>query len=813
MKRILSFCVALSLMLLCVPGFSEMKTMAIDLPSAVDLQETEHLPPIANQGAVGCCASMAATYMQFTNAYSRYIHSLNPSVTWNPSSGDPAYCFSPRFTYNLAGAGTAWVYEILKSQGTVPQTYSTFSGGVTGAASNNNLANDWATIDGYWQIAQNYRIKNYDQVWIEPACNYEMTTSAAGQAILNRVKNSLNEGNVVVTGGYCDTWVKNLVTIKNTGTYGKAGDQAIPYSIGPLSGGHQVSIIGYDDDITCTVNGVTLKGAFKVANSWGTGWQNDGCLWMMYDALNATSSYPALNVTNRVWTMDQMVFLDWKTDLNIGVPALTADITLTTTNRDGFSLSVFRTDRQTGETLSYKPYMYDKMSFRPTYGEGRNFYGISGGTAASGTVAVNFDTLVESIPSGKTIDDFIWGVQVSSTNDGSSTITGLKLYKNGTVSYTLNNLSDTVSDTVVMNYSLDDEQIVKTNLCPGVSVLPVSGSMKGNKGDLFSFTIAYDSGYRAPLDGLKVQVAGTFLTPDLNGVYSFTIGTDNTIYAVGSICTTPGSVTVTKYGNGFENFYGTYVMLLQFRKIDLDASVLDTSSIGTPDYPYTFRVTINGVVYEFSASSYYDFTSDMLFRFPVSDQGFFPKANTSYVVTVQICFNGIPQYASSGSVVLTPTLDGFSSSCSEHIHSYTSDRKILVEGSNCTEHGTAYTYCNVTGCCAIEQVSLPVNSEAHSHGDSYTVTKNATSSSKGEYSAVCKLCKKTYVAGYFTAGTGDTNGDGSVTIADVTLLLDYFSGKISYSDLACGGDCNSDGLCSVKDLTALLLVIAGRASF
>ena len=351
---------------------------------------------------------------------------------------------------------------------------------MTGAAADDNLANDWATLDGYWQIAQNYRIKNYDQVWIKDACNYEMTTSAEGQALLDRIKTSLNEGNVVVTGGYCNTWVKNLVTIVNTGTYGEAGDKAIPYSIGPLSGGHQVSIIGYDDNITCTVNGVTLKGAFKVANSWGTGWQNDGCLWMMYDAMNETSSYSALNVTNRVWTMDQVIFLDWKTDLNIGVPALTADITLTTADRDGFSLSVFRTDRQTGETLSYKPYMYDKMNFRPTYGEGRNFYGVTGGTAASGTVAVNFDTLVDSIPSGKTIDDYIWGVQASSANNGSSTVTGLKLYKNGTVCYTLSNLSDTISGTVVKNYSLDEEQTVGTNLCPGVSIIPVSGSMKGH---------------------------------------------------------------------------------------------------------------------------------------------------------------------------------------------------------------------------------------------------------------------------------------------------------------------------------------------
>ena len=267
--------------------------------------------------------------------------------------------------------------------------------------------------------------------------------------------------------------------------------------------------------------------------------------------------------------------------------------------------------------------------------------------------------------------------RLPSANNGSSTVTGLKLYKNGTVCYTLSNLSDTISGTVVKNYSFRTKSRPWGRIsAPACRLSLFSGSMKGSKGELFSFTVSYDSGYRAPLDGLKVQVAGVLLTPDLNGVYSFTIGTDNTISASGAVCTAPSSVTVTKYGNGFESYNGTYVMLLQFKKADLDASVLDTSSIGKSSYPDTFRVTVNGVTYEFTASSYYEFTSDMLFRFPVSDQRFFPKASTSYTVTVQICRNGIPQYASSGSLVLTPTLDGFSSNCSEHTHSYTSDQQI-----------------------------------------------------------------------------------------------------------------------------------------
>ncbi|MBQ7847715.1 MAG: hypothetical protein IJ344_05450, partial [Clostridia bacterium] len=128
MKKILSAVLALLFTVLSLPLFAPLPNTAADqLPSAVDLRESIHLPPIGNQGALGCCASMAITYTQFTNAYSRYIHALDPTSTFNPSSGKAQYLFSPRFTYNLAGAGTAWVYEILKEQGTVTQSYSAFT--------------------------------------------------------------------------------------------------------------------------------------------------------------------------------------------------------------------------------------------------------------------------------------------------------------------------------------------------------------------------------------------------------------------------------------------------------------------------------------------------------------------------------------------------------------------------------------------------------------------------------------------------------------------------------------------------------------
>ena len=41
------------------------------------------------------------------------------------------------------------------------------------------------------------------------------------------------------------------------------------------------------------------KGAFKIVNSWGERYGNDGYMWVMYDALNRVSNATNQNVPNR----------------------------------------------------------------------------------------------------------------------------------------------------------------------------------------------------------------------------------------------------------------------------------------------------------------------------------------------------------------------------------------------------------------------------------------------------------------------------------------------------------------------------------
>jgi C1A family cysteine protease len=65
----------------------------------------------------------------------------------------------------------------------------------------------------------------------------------------------------------------------------KTGNIAYPATSQKVTGGHAVVIVGYDDSyqITNKSNKKTTKGAFKIRNSWGTGWGDKGYGWLPYE--------------------------------------------------------------------------------------------------------------------------------------------------------------------------------------------------------------------------------------------------------------------------------------------------------------------------------------------------------------------------------------------------------------------------------------------------------------------------------------------------------------------------------------------------
>ena len=396
------------------------------LPASFTLIGTEHLPPIDDQGSIGTCASNAITYTQMTNAVSRYLHSIDEDIEWNPSSGDSKYIFAPKFTYNYSGAGTAWVYDILKDHGCALLSdcyfYTTDWGYKTGASKwgRQPQSVSWQVGEGELEKALNYRITNYDQIWMN-TLDYKLTTSEGGQALLTRIKDAVVQGNVVVTGGFAYSWQFTDLTAKDVenSELAKAGDRACVWCKG-TEGGHQVAVVGYDDNLECTYNGATMKGALLVANSWGQSWCNDGYFWVMYDAVNEISEFPQLNkLEGRRMAMDQFCFIYWDDDIEVGLPAAYVDVELSITDREGFYIELTRTDL-TDTCVTHLPEIFNYGSnfqgFHPDYlAEGENFLtfsGIADGEAETGHITLGYNNL---LPAGKTFGDYLWGVNIYAT--------------------------------------------------------------------------------------------------------------------------------------------------------------------------------------------------------------------------------------------------------------------------------------------------------------------------------------------------------------------------------------------------------------
>ena len=428
------------------------------VPKSFSLIGTPDLPPIVNQGEVGCCASCAITYTQYTNAVSKYIRKNHPEIKFEPASGELQYLFAPKWTFGFSGSGTAWVYHILMEQGAVtmdkssfllhPKSKAFFVHGFTGLKKFSATAIAWDITEQQMEEAMKYRLASYEQIWVggnhalgKVDGKLELTTTEDGKALLNKVKEALNAGNVVVTGGLSAAWQyssnkdpdtgKSLGKIVDTGTLGKKTDHAMIYSRGDLAGGHQLSIVGYDDEIAFEVNGVTLKGAFQVSNSWGEDWMNDGYVWLMYDALNERSEFEELNFENRVITMDQFCFTDWEKDIIEGLPELYVEAEVSTKNRESINLVPLTRNNETHKTESTSLYMFSYTNYHPDYDElgAGDYFAIDGeknGDEAKGTFSVGYNSLIADEAK---IGDYTYGIRVQARK-GEVTVHALRLKNN-----------------------------------------------------------------------------------------------------------------------------------------------------------------------------------------------------------------------------------------------------------------------------------------------------------------------------------------------------------------------------------------------
>lgn len=257
----------------------------VALPSGVDLSSSKYFPyVIGNQSVYNSCGSFAVVYYQYTYEVNKML---------DISCDSNADIYSPRYIYNYLNFGSGnngttirHNYEALETFGSL--TLSEFpyiSNGAEGFK-------EWSTDVEAMRNALSIRVTDTYSHMLDGSTDSCVITSNK-DADLNAIKNELVNGKILVTGSDFE-W-------NSKAGYGDDSNKIIAYRCIEQSDAHAFAIVGYDDNVECDVNGngkieACEKGAFKLVNSWGTSFNQDGIsssdgfFWILYDALNGVSA-------------------------------------------------------------------------------------------------------------------------------------------------------------------------------------------------------------------------------------------------------------------------------------------------------------------------------------------------------------------------------------------------------------------------------------------------------------------------------------------------------------------------------------------
>ncbi|MBQ8538492.1 MAG: hypothetical protein IJ433_02450 [Ruminococcus sp.] len=252
---------------------------ATKLPSSVDNSQSIYFPEIGDQQDLGSCLYWAQIYYQYTYEYNRA----------NGIPTTPDNVFSPQWSYNVATAGedmqctTAISLNFMKYQGSVPMSQVPYDQDYLNAHPNEEV----------WRNSINYRLKEYH--FFEQIGRFDNPITSPDDSDLELIKTALNNGEILSYSTMMLGWshteiIANSMAPENDD---HVGEVAVT-SMDSQEGGHRMTLVGYNDNIWIDVNKNQRvdkgeMGAFKIANSWGTEYGNEGFAWVAYDALNDTS--------------------------------------------------------------------------------------------------------------------------------------------------------------------------------------------------------------------------------------------------------------------------------------------------------------------------------------------------------------------------------------------------------------------------------------------------------------------------------------------------------------------------------------------
>lgn len=295
---ILTFAVMLSLLVFSTPAIN---AQTVTLPDTVDNSESPYFPAIESQGSLGACVYWAETYYQFT-------YTMNKAMGVETT---PENTFSPSWTFNFGNGGKnggGWEvdgFTLMQELGNVPLSLVPYT-------EDDYLS--WHPQEELWREALNYRVKSYE-IFDDIGDTIDTQITSVNDTDLEKIKTCLANGEVLTFTTILDA--VTVIRLKEHADVPENSKYVNEYVIKDRIGGgesHRMTIVGYNDNIWSDLNNngnvdSGEMGAFKVANSWGTGFHNKGFYWFSYDSLNRYTSVSGGSSDNRysaVWDVARM---------------------------------------------------------------------------------------------------------------------------------------------------------------------------------------------------------------------------------------------------------------------------------------------------------------------------------------------------------------------------------------------------------------------------------------------------------------------------------------------------------------------------
>jgi Papain family cysteine protease/Domain of unknown function (DUF4384) len=237
-------------------------TFGTKLPKSVDL--SKYAPSVINQDDSGVCVGMSTAYYMRT-----ILEAISKNITDKDEIDKLAY--SPSYLYNLvkqpndpnctAGTELKRAFDSLKTKGVATYSQQEFP------QCSNNLD---LSLNPESKIIEYVRLFSLadgskDVDLITKKALSEHTPVVVGLMLTESI-NQLGQN-----GFWKNLWRKimsffGVEVMENIGLWNPQGS--------PNTGGHAVCIVGYDD--------VKFGGAFKIINSWGRKFGEEGYFWVKY---------------------------------------------------------------------------------------------------------------------------------------------------------------------------------------------------------------------------------------------------------------------------------------------------------------------------------------------------------------------------------------------------------------------------------------------------------------------------------------------------------------------------------------------------